>query len=363
MASSHPFPFGGHVIPPELLATKGHLAVCGEGGSRDVIPSRQPTGIPPEAVAKKLRQRGWQATANGKNLKCPACTGFGVKRPTGGRTIPLASVWSIPCEARDHRQTNGCCRRGLTLELNRKWQRRDDGSPIVPDSEVERQAKKAGWEVLQERGLFCPEHRKAFTALGAVVAAAIDTPKAISELMKPDRHGRGATEEEAKRLLRDAMEQADRVWGKEHVVEAIGKAQAHHERQQQQRKDDDMAAAEQARASARGPGLTEPTREQKRAINARLGEVHNGEGYADAWTDEKLGAELNVPRKWVADIREEFHGPAINEAAARERAKLVHELHRDMKTAKSTLAGLLDKVAAAETTLKGLETRLAAVEA
>ncbi|AYD87685.1 hypothetical protein [Caulobacter phage Kronos] len=365
VTQAHPFLFGGHVIPPSLLAVKGHLAVCGDCGAVDIIKSRQPQGIPAEAVAKKLRQLGWDATSKGKNLKCPACTGYGKPIPvlatepraslSGLAAVPTRAVWSIPCEASDHRQASGVCCRSLTLEMTGKWQRRADGSPMIPDREVEKQAKRAKWEVLPHKGLFCPEHRKAFVALGSVVAASLDPPKAVRELCKPVRGQRQITESEAKALLREADEEARRVWGDDHVINAIAKSLELQD-QRQQRKEETMAAAENVR-------LKEPTRDQKRAINAKLGEVHNGQGYADAWTDEKVAAHFDVPRKWVEDIREEFHGPAVNEAAARERAKLLHELHRDMKTAKASLQGLLDKVAAAETTLGGLETRLAAIEA
>ncbi|WDS38343.1 hypothetical protein W2_gp033c [Caulobacter phage W2] len=367
VTQSHPFPFGGHVVPPSLLAIKGHLAVCGDCGARDVIKSRQPQGIPAEAVAKKLRQLGWDATSKGKNLRCPACTGYGKPIPvlinepraslSGLAAIPTRAVWSIPCEASDHRQPSGVCCRSLTLEITGRWPKRADGSPMIPDREVEKQAKRAKWEVLPKGGLFCPEHRKAFVALGAIVAASHNPEKACRELMKPDRGRRVAmTMDEAKALLREADEEARRVWGEDHVINAIAKSLEYQD-QQQQRKEETMAAADSA---AR---IKEPTRDQKRAINAKLTEVHNGQGYADAWTDEKVAESLGVPRAWVTEIRDEFHGPAVNEAAARERAKKLHELHADMKTAKASLRGLLDKVAAAETTLDGLETRLAALEA
>ncbi|WDS38281.1 hypothetical protein TMCBR3_gp033c [Caulobacter phage TMCBR3] len=366
VTQSHPFPFGGHVVPPSLLAIKGHLAVCGDCGARDVIKSRQPQGIPAEAVAKKLRQLGWDATSKGKNLRCPACTGYGKPIPvlinepraslSGLAAIPTRAVWSIPCEANDHRQASGVCCRSLTLEITGRWPKRADGSPMIPDKEVEKQARRAKWEVLPKGGLFCPEHRKAFTALGAVVAAAHDPAKACATLMKPERGQRTMTLAEAKTVLREADEEARRVWGDDHVINAIAKS-LEYEDQRQQRKDEEMAAAENAAA------IKEPNFEQRRTINAKLAEVHNGEGYAEAWTDAKVAEALDVPRAWVTKIREEFHGPAVNEAAARERAKMLHELHRDMKTAKASLRGLLDKVAAAETTLDGLETRLAALEA
>jgi hypothetical protein len=120
-----------------------------------------------------------------------------------------------------------------------------------------------------------------------------------------------------------------------------------------------MAAAARARETA----PAEPTREEKRRINGKLSEIHDGKGYADAWTDSKVAEALNVPRAWVEEIREEFHGPAVNEAAAKERVRLLNELNRDVKTAAASLQGIFDALGRAETTLEGLKARLAAVEA
>lgn len=55
-----------------------------------------------------------------------------------------------------------------------------------------------------------------------------------------------------------------------------------------------------------------PSNDQKRKINAKLFEVYEGpeHGYAAGWGDQRVADELKVPRAAVAEIREQFFGPA-----------------------------------------------------
>lgn len=50
----------------------------------------------------------------------------------------------------------------------------------------------------------------------------------------------------------------------------------------------------------------------KRKINAKLFEVYDGPetGYSKGWTDQRVAEDLKVPRAAVAEIRDQFHGPA-----------------------------------------------------
>lgn len=53
------------------------------------------------------------------------------------------------------------------------------------------------------------------------------------------------------------------------------------------------------------------SREDGQIIFAKLSECYLGEssGYAKGWHDEAVATDLNCPRKWVEDIREQFFGP------------------------------------------------------
>lgn len=53
------------------------------------------------------------------------------------------------------------------------------------------------------------------------------------------------------------------------------------------------------------------SREDSQIVFAKLQECYLGEktGYAKGWHDEAVAVDLNCPRKWVEDIREQFFGP------------------------------------------------------
>ncbi len=79
-----------------------------------------------------------------------------------------------------------------------------------------------------------------------------------------------------------------------------------------------IAANQQRKAMKPEPVSTEPriaTREEKRKIRVALDEHYDDRAgqYSGVMTDEKLAASLTVPRAWVADIREEYYGPARTE--------------------------------------------------
>lgn len=63
----------------------------------------------------------------------------------------------------------------------------------------------------------------------------------------------------------------------------------------------------------------EATREDKRRIRGALDDHYDDrrQMYVDHWTDQKLADKLSVPRAWVANIREEFYGPAQTEEAVK----------------------------------------------
>lgn len=53
----------------------------------------------------------------------------------------------------------------------------------------------------------------------------------------------------------------------------------------------------------------------RRVILTKIEEVYIDEkiGYASGWSDRKVATDLNVPQAWVAELREQNFGPAINE--------------------------------------------------
>lgn len=58
----------------------------------------------------------------------------------------------------------------------------------------------------------------------------------------------------------------------------------------------------------------QPQREDKRLIILEIENHYLGpdKGYTPGTTDETVAKSLNVPVKWVADLRDEFFGPVIN---------------------------------------------------
>lgn len=54
----------------------------------------------------------------------------------------------------------------------------------------------------------------------------------------------------------------------------------------------------------------QPTREEKRICMEFIRERYDekSERYLDGWTDHKIATDLNVPRAWVAEIRDEWFG-------------------------------------------------------
>lgn len=54
----------------------------------------------------------------------------------------------------------------------------------------------------------------------------------------------------------------------------------------------------------------EMSREDRRIINDKLDEVYAKDAYKSPWTDAAVAKDLGVPRDWVAQVREQFFGPA-----------------------------------------------------
>ncbi|PST62632.1 hypothetical protein C9E91_13725 [Rhizobium sp. SEMIA4064] len=74
------------------------------------------------------------------------------------------------------------------------------------------------------------------------------------------------------------------------------------------RKGTKIMASECAPSTADKP--REMTREDRRIINDKLDEVYGKDAYKAPWTDAAVAKDLGVPRDWVAQVREQFFGPA-----------------------------------------------------
>lgn len=77
-------------------------------------------------------------------------------------------------------------------------------------------------------------------------------------------------------------------------------------------------------AAVATPLPTAPTREAKRLVILALEDNYLGaeQGYQQGYDDERIARDLNVPRKLVSDLREEFYGPAVDPEVLKLRADL-----------------------------------------
>jgi len=78
-------------------------------------------------------------------------------------------------------------------------------------------------------------------------------------------------------------------------------------------------------------------KDDRRIVFAKIDEVYLGEGqgYSSNWSDEKIAKDLNVPRAWVASVREDMFGPAEPEFDA---APLLARIFAHEKDAAALLA-------------------------
>lgn len=87
--------------------------------------------------------------------------------------------------------------------------------------------------------------------------------------------------------------------------------------------------------------LLGPKREDRRLIILAIEDhyLDATRGYEDGWSDDTLAKHLNVPRKWIGDLREEFFGPEVDPELAKLAAefKQIGEQIAAMQTALSDL--------------------------
>jgi len=83
------------------------------------------------------------------------------------------------------------------------------------------------------------------------------------------------------------------------------------------------------------------TREDRRIINDKLDEVYAKDAYKAPWTDAAVAKDLGVPRDWVAQVREQFFGPAASNP-------LFDEMLAGMAQIEAAFRGYAEICAAAE---------------
>lgn len=90
-----------------------------------------------------------------------------------------------------------------------------------------------------------------------------------------------------------------------------------------------------------------PTREDNRRIHDRIDEYWNGElgCYLGVYSDAGIALQLDMPRAWVAAVRDQFFGPDTNEEKRAAPAKLV-EYEKRLKAAEDGLIAKASEVEA-----------------
>lgn len=70
--------------------------------------------------------------------------------------------------------------------------------------------------------------------------------------------------------------------------------------------------------------IREPTREDRRKIKDELEVAYDvdKQGYFKGHCDQSVAERLDVPRKWVVDVREAFYGPPVDLSSLEAIAKL-----------------------------------------
>jgi hypothetical protein len=75
-------------------------------------------------------------------------------------------------------------------------------------------------------------------------------------------------------------------------------------------------ALQVVRPQAAASAPREPSVEDRRIIYEAINDHYLGadKGYDTGWDDQRIASDLNVPRKWIEDIRELLFGPATDPA-------------------------------------------------
>lgn len=125
-------------------------------------------------------------------------------------------------------------------------------------------------------------------------------------------------------------------------------------------------AASKVQTKAEPP--REASIEERRIINAKLDDVYASKGYTAGWSDEAVAKDLNVPRAWVAQVREMLFGADINEddvralaacqAAINTVSQTRDEMQRFRREATEHMDSLIARASSAVADVRQLMTKL-----
>lgn len=106
-------------------------------------------------------------------------------------------------------------------------------------------------------------------------------------------------------------------------------------------------------------------REDRRIIFAKLNEVYIDEskGYSAPWNDARVAADLNVPKAWVKDVRDQNFGPEGLSEEAREVVKAVHTMQAELTDLANEMIDLTRQVKVLESKFSEFGKRLTTVSA
>lgn len=335
----------------------GHRVTCTVKGCSEVETIKAGAkssagGLPDDVVTKKAKQRGWVIRRGGRDRRCPTHSG-------GGRL-------ELPGDDRHGIVGTSCCISGCPARLTiprggRRWPM-IGGEVKVPRSVVAQVAKSEGWAAVGG-DLVCATHLPGYASAKIVLRSITDPAGMRQALLRdcaPDCTTPDACVQDA---LNDAEERAAAAYGE---AWPGMKAQAADIRAARQRVITPAAPAAPSEEAPMPTPPREPTRDDKRRINAQLTDCCADDGYSSDWSDAKVAATLAVPVAWVAAIRSEFFtdhdSNEASRAEARQNRRALNELHSDFKVAKATLDKALGTLAEAERTLTALQSRMAKLE-
>ena len=85
--------------------------------------------------------------------------------------------------------------------------------------------------------------------------------------------------------------------------------------------------------------------DERRIINEKLLQVYGDRSYTAGWSDEKVAADLGIPRAWVAQVREFSFGPDVDEN--REKVnKAIQDAYESAKNVVKTGEAMIASIAA-----------------
>lgn len=99
----------------------------------------------------------------------------------------------------------------------------------------------------------------------------------------------------------------------------------------------------------------EMTRADRRIINDKLDEVYDENAYVVPWTDASVARDLGVPVAWVAQVRDEFFGPAGSNPEFDDFMEKAAPVISDMRNLFAALHGQVEKVEAMRPRIEALE--------